>query len=208
MSQEVNPFRKIAVLTTLTMLIGSAEISSAATLTETQSFALAGPNSVTVTPLTFNQFAPSNGTLTQAAISFTSQILETGGPLIGGVTNIVAQLQVVTTPNVTFTDTIPISDGSTKNFSGSRTHTGSSLAQFIGVGTIGIASLSYTASCEANLDFPFYCGPGWSGDITLTYTYDPAVVAAVPLPAALPLFATGLGALGLLGWRRKRRQVA
>jgi hypothetical protein len=27
---------------------------------------------------------------------------------------------------------------------------------------------------------------------------------AVPLPAALPLFATGLGALGLLGWRRKK----
>jgi hypothetical protein len=28
---------------------------------------------------------------------------------------------------------------------------------------------------------------------------------SVPLPAALPLFATGLGALGLLGWRRKRK---
>src|SRR5262249_8856240 len=28
-------------------------------------------------------------------------------------------------------------------------------------------------------------------------------VAPVPLPAALPLFATGLGALGLLAWRRK-----
>jgi hypothetical protein len=27
----------------------------------------------------------------------------------------------------------------------------------------------------------------------------------VPLPATLPLFATGLGALGLLGWRRKRK---
>jgi hypothetical protein len=27
----------------------------------------------------------------------------------------------------------------------------------------------------------------------------------VPLPAALPLFATGLGGLGLLGWRRKRK---
>jgi hypothetical protein len=27
----------------------------------------------------------------------------------------------------------------------------------------------------------------------------------VPIPAALPLFATGLGALGLLGWRRKRK---
>jgi hypothetical protein len=32
--------------------------------------------------------------------------------------------------------------------------------------------------------------------------------AATPLPAALPLFATGLGALGLLGWRRKRNAKA
>jgi hypothetical protein len=31
---------------------------------------------------------------------------------------------------------------------------------------------------------------------------------ATPLPAALPLFLTGLGALGLLGWRRKRKQAA
>ena len=29
-------------------------------------------------------------------------------------------------------------------------------------------------------------------------------LAPVPLPAALSLFATGLGALGLLGWRRKK----
>jgi hypothetical protein len=28
---------------------------------------------------------------------------------------------------------------------------------------------------------------------------------ATPLPTAFPLFATGLGALGLLGWRRKRK---
>ena len=32
--------------------------------------------------------------------------------------------------------------------------------------------------------------------------------SAVPLPAALPLFATGLAGLGLLGWRRKRRAAA
>ncbi len=29
-----------------------------------------------------------------------------------------------------------------------------------------------------------------------------------PLPAALPLFATGLGAMSLLGWRRKRKNAA
>jgi hypothetical protein len=33
-------------------------------------------------------------------------------------------------------------------------------------------------------------------------------VIATPLPGALPLFATGLGTLGLLGWRRKRKQLA
>jgi len=37
---------------------------------------------------------------------------------------------------------------------------------------------------------------------------NPTGVAAVPLPATFPLFATGLGALGLLGWRRKRKAQA
>jgi hypothetical protein len=50
------------------------------------------------------------------------------------------------------------------------------------------------------------------------YGYNPAAISATisatssadatPLPAALPLFATGLGALGLLGWRRKRKAAA
>jgi hypothetical protein len=34
---------------------------------------------------------------------------------------------------------------------------------------------------------------------------DDVSVTATPLPAALPLFATGLGALGLHGWRRRRK---
>ena len=33
-------------------------------------------------------------------------------------------------------------------------------------------------------------------------------IEATPLPAALPLFATGLGAMGLFGWRRKRKAQA
>lgn len=36
----------------------------------------------------------------------------------------------------------------------------------------------------------------------------PAAVVAVPTPASLPLFASGLGLLGLLGWRRKRLAIA
>ena len=48
------------------------------------------------------------------------------------------------------------------------------------------------------------CGTGWSGSLDITYNFTPSTRAETPLPAALPLFATGLGALGLLGWRRKR----
>lgn len=33
-------------------------------------------------------------------------------------------------------------------------------------------------------------------------------VPEVPLPAALPLFAAGLGAMGFLGWRRRKAAVA
>ena len=37
----------------------------------------------------------------------------------------------------------------------------------------------------------------------------PLTVAKIThIPAALPLFATGLGALSLLGWRRTRKQIA
>jgi hypothetical protein len=42
-----------------------------------------------------------------------------------------------------------------------------------------------------------------------TYTWQfRSDVDAVPLPGALPLFATGLAGLGLLGWRRKKKAAA
>jgi hypothetical protein len=44
-----------------------------------------------------------------------------------------------------------------------------------------------------------------STDVDVVESVPPA---ATPLPAALPLFATGLGALSLLGWRRKRKNTA
>jgi hypothetical protein len=45
-----------------------------------------------------------------------------------------------------------------------------------------------------------------TNDISLTSAALGAVVT--PLPAALPLFATGLGSFGLFGWRRKRKNAA
>ena len=58
-----------------------------------------------------------------------------------------------------------------------------------------IATLSSTA-----LAFNFRDDPGF-------LFLDDVSVNAVPLPAALSLFATGLGALGLLSWRRKRKSA-
>jgi len=37
---------------------------------------------------------------------------------------------------------------------------------------------------------------------------DDVTITAVPLPAALPLYGAGLGLLGYVGWRRKRKNAA
>jgi hypothetical protein len=42
-----------------------------------------------------------------------------------------------------------------------------------------------------------------AGDVIAT-----AATTATPLPAAFPLFATGIAGLSLLGWRRKRKAQA
>ena len=62
--------------------------------------------------------------------------------------------------------------------------------------------------------FPAYNDPPTFAPITRTTGINPefawtevslTAATATPLPAALPLFATGLGAFGLIGWRRKRK---
>ncbi len=47
----------------------------------------------------------------------------------------------------------------------------------------------------------------FSNTATVTIVVNQAIVSTTPLPA-LPMFATGLGALGLFGWRRKRNAQA
>src|SRR4029077_19741352 len=49
------------------------------------------------------------------------------------------------------------------------------------------------------------------GSSSILQRQEPAAILAretTRLPAALPLFATGLGGLGLLGWHRKRKVAA
>jgi hypothetical protein len=45
-----------------------------------------------------------------------------------------------------------------------------------------------------------------SGTASITQQENP--IGETPLPAGLPLFASGLGALGLLGWRRKKKAAS
>ncbi|HVO03250.1 MAG TPA: VPLPA-CTERM sorting domain-containing protein [Candidatus Cybelea sp.] len=62
-------------------------------------------------------------------------------------------------------------------------------------------TIDYTGTgCSMSCGHPTY-NPGFQGVAV-------ASVAKTPLPAALPLFATGVGALGLFGRRRKTKTAA
>lgn len=80
---------------------------------------------------------------------------------------------------------------------------------FYSASGLGVAAYSGGSGLLAQTQ-PFYPGPTFlthPGE-SLGFELDGAAVSATPLPAALPLFASGLGALGLFGWRRKRKAVA
>lgn len=63
----------------------------------------------------------------------------------------------------------------------------------------GVTSIVFTASGNANSDFAL---------ASIDLGGDNGTVPEVPLPAALPLFGTGLAVMGFIGWRRKRKATA
>lgn len=81
---------------------------------------------------------------------------------------------------------------------------GTPLVDLLDPNTSGVwqqGSFNVTATGSDTLTIGFQDDPAWIAFDNLSVT------SATPLPAALPLFASGLGALGLLGWRRKRKKA-
>ncbi len=64
---------------------------------------------------------------------------------------------------------------------------------------------------EDRLGAPFNAGISIPSDFDYnddSFVFTNVSSSTTPLPAALPLFASGAGVLGFLGWRRKRKQAA
>ena len=90
---------------------------------------------------------------------------------------------------------------------------------YVGVGNVFLRVPSHYISDAALLDTATYDNatfaslgvtPGtyvwiW-GDGTGNQSFT-LEIGSTPLPATLPLFATGRGALGLIGWRRKKKSA-
>lgn len=118
-------------------------------------------------------------------------------------------LATVTPTAFSFSDGVQtISSPNTSSFmfstdaSGNITQYNVSLLTPLGPGTIAAINV-LTLTTEDDVSF--------NGSTATTGVTSPGVwstAAVTPLPAALPLFATGLGLTGLFGWRRKRKGPA
>jgi len=79
-----------------------------------------------------------------------------------------------------------------------------------GVDRFRILGIETSAGLDPFNSLAFIAGLTFIGDGTFSGTMTPITefVAQTPLPAALPLFVTGLGMIGVLGWRRRRKPVS
>ncbi len=70
-------------------------------------------------------------------------------------------------------------------------------------GFANISSFSISAP-NPSIDCRFVACPQMAFD---TFVFDDLTPSSVPVPAALPLFGTGLALMGFVSWRRKRKAV-
>ena len=156
MSQYTRSFKKAAILSGLAMLLGGAEISSAATISQDQVFGpLSGPSS-SVT-LNYSLFDPSQGVLTSFSVDITSKIFEAVGVTINAsITGFPNSLSITASGTLSTTPAIVNIPGLSS----------SPFDAFNGIGTFPL-EFSYTADCGTS------CDEGWAGDLKLTYVFDP-----------------------------------
>lgn len=189
------PNLKTAVLIGLSIAMSSVCDANAATTTPVTMavdvFSATGVTKTTET-LQFPQFNPSLGTLTSVDFSLSSSISGNSTSFLSAVVAPGGALLTEETSLGSF------------NF----TNTSGLLAQpaafYTGSGNIDVdLTINSTGLGSGAIVWQGGTGGGTDTGLTLAYDYTPA-----PLPAALPLFAGGLGAMGLLGWRRKRKVQA
>lgn len=80
-----------------------------------------------------------------------------------------------------------------------------------GVGSINQFIVEDNGSGNGIETTSFFAAENWKNEGSVSDDGSEAVfaeVAVTPLPAALPLFASGFGAMSLLGWRRRRKAQA
>lgn len=177
------------VLAGLSILMAGVGAANAATVTIPESF--------NATPdfqphLLFPQFAPSLGSLDQVVFSLANP---TGAiPIL-----------VITFHNSSPTQLNPFIMANDELItSGTDGEPPATLADYTGNGPLGVSIVLRDSN-----------GNNLAGSNTVILSYDfttssafTSSSSATPLPATLPLFATGLGGLGLFGWRRKRKPRA
>ena len=203
MTQDAGSFKKIAVLTGITALIGGAEISQskATTLTPSQSqtftsFTQTGNGTTDSSVGPYNDFSSALGTLTGVQFGLSSSI--SGNFAFNDYPG--SLTATVTVDGITIGT--PASTTGTYDFS--VTNLNSTLLAYVTGGSTFNATLALTVSdCEGT------CAVTWdppAASLVVDYAYTP--VSTTPVPAALPLFTTGLAGLGFTTWRSRRKQKA
>lgn len=197
------------VLAGVTLMIGGTEVAVAATTPpETKTFSIsAGPFDTQTRDLDFAPFDPLLGTLTGVNLELDSFV--TGGSeaatadatVLFQATS-VGEDSFIGPANQSFafgpTDILPVFTP----------------ADFIVPAAVTFTLQLVTDGQNAGGEPQDLFGWDWVGDgefsgLSLSYTYDEVVEApdAVPLPAALPLFATGLAGAAGLGYVARRRKA-
>ncbi len=192
-------FKNVVVLAGLMTLVGGAEISkvNAATMSlidnlpAVQATSTSSSIGVGTGSLSFNRFDVSMGTLTEVQFSLASNISAAG--TIGSLSaSAIANGQDIGSP-ATVTGPYDVSLFQVPLVSSFYEGTGTFSV------TLVLAAVSPTTGTVT------WDSPPPVGSLTVTYTFTPAP-PVVPLPAALPLFATGLAGLGFTTWRSRRKQ--